>query len=119
MDFEINGDMWFIEFKSKEELIELYKTEYKEEDVYFVFGLTNKSQHCIWLNKDMQVSQQIKTLKHELTHCYIWEYGLYNVPHFNEEMACDLVSRSNDFINKVVEKFINGGKKKMMEENKC
>ena len=115
MEFVINGNMWFIGFKSLKELKQIYETQY-DEQAYYVFGLTVKSQNCIWINKDMQTSQQIRTLKHELTHCYIWEYGLYNVPSFNEEMACDLVSRSNDFINEVVEKFINGGKKKI-EEN--
>ena len=63
--------------------------------------------------------QKIKTLKHELTHCYIWNYGLYNVPHFNEEMVCDLVSSINDFINYAIALFkanimINSNKK---EEN--
>ena len=54
-----------------------------------------------------------KTLKHELTHCYIWNYGLYNVSNFNEEMVCDLVSSINDFINDIVVKF-----KEMLDEEK-
>lgn len=54
----------------------------------------------------MCFEQQIKTLKHELTHCFIWSYGMYNVEGYNEEFICDLVSASNDFINEVVEKYI-------------
>lgn len=106
MNFKINGDTWVIRFKTKEQMIDLYKTEYQEEDVYFVCGLTDKPKQIIWINKDMNKEHQVKTLKHELTHCYIYEYGLYNVPSFNEEMACDLVSRSNDFINEIVDRFI-------------
>ena len=53
----------------------------------------------------MCYDQQISTLKHELTHCYIWAHGMYNVTEFNEEFICDLVSASNDFINEVVEKY--------------
>ena len=105
MEFKINNDTWKIQFKDGKELLDLYKKEYKEEDAYYVFGLTRKSEQTIWINSNAVEEQQIKTLKHELTHCFIMEYGLYYVPHFNEEMACDLVSRSNDFINEVVEKF--------------
>lgn len=104
MKFKINNDEWIIELKGKEELLDLYKTQY-DEDASFCFGVTERAQHFIWINANMPLEQQIKTLKHELAHCYIWEYGLYEVPNFNEEMACDLVSRSNDFINEIVEKY--------------
>ena len=100
-EFEINNDKWQIEEKSKEELKELYETE-TQEKAYFVFGVTRKSHHIIYINKDMCEAQKIKTLKHELTHCYIWEYGLYNVMDVNEEVICDLVACSNDFINEIV-----------------
>lgn len=107
MDFEINNDIWLIELKNKNELKEMYEEQkYLDEEVFYVFGLTNKAQHRIYINKDMCIEQQIKTLKHELTHCYIWEYGLYNVPNFNEEMVCDLVSSINGFINKVVDSYM-------------
>ena len=103
MKFKINNDEWLIEEKSKEELKELYEKE--EEKAYFVFGVTIKAQHIIYINKDMCEEQKIKTLKHELTHCYIWEYGLYNVMDINEEVICDIVAASNDFINGVVEQY--------------
>ena len=106
LEFKINNDKWIIEEKSKEELEKLYQKE-TEEEVYFVFGVTVKPQHVIYINKDMCEEQKIKTLKHELTHCYIWEYGLFNVIEVNEEIICDLVACSNDFINEVVEKYKN------------
>ena len=106
LEFKINNDKWIIEEKSKEELEELYQKE-AEEKIYFVFGVTIKPQHVIYINKDMCEEQKIKTLKHELTHCYIWEYGLFNVIDVNEEVICDLVACSNDFINEVVEKYKN------------
>lgn len=105
MEFKINNHKWRIEEKSKQELINMYNEQY-EEAAYFVFGLTLRSKHLIYINKEMCKDQKIKTLKHELTHCYIWEYGLYNVPNFNEEMVCDLVSSSNDFINEVVNQYL-------------
>jgi len=104
MKFEINEDIWEIEYMDKDALIKMYEEQY-DEKAYFVFGVTQKAQHKIYINKDVVKSQQINTLKHELTHCYIWEYGLYNVPNFNEEMVCDLVASINSFINDIVKRF--------------
>ena len=110
MEFVINNDKWKIEEKSKEELKELYEKE-MEEKAYYVFGVTIRSEHIIYLNADMCEGQKIKTLKHELTHCYIWENGLYNVEYVSEEVICDLVACSNDFINEVVEQYKNSKEK--------
>lgn len=105
MKFKINNNSWEIIDKSSKTITEKYNSE-NEERANFVFGVTIYPQHEIWINEDMCLEQKIKTLKHELTHCYIWNYGLYNVPHFNEEMVCDLVSSINDFINITVEQYL-------------
>lgn len=105
MIFKINNDEWEIILKDKKVLADKYNSENEESD--FVFGVTIYSKHQIWINQDMCVDQQIRTLKHELTHCYMWNYGLYNVPHYTEEMVCDLVSSINDFINEIVNAFKN------------
>lgn len=112
VEFYINNDKWIIEEKPKDLLLKIYKDEIDEEACY-VFGLTIRSENKIYINKEMCKDQKIKTLKHELTHCYIWNYGLYNVSNFNEEMVCDLVSSINDFINDIVGKF-----KKILDEEK-
>lgn len=104
MEFEINNDIWKVVEKDKEEMLHTYKQN-NDDDSNFIFGITIYPEHVIWINKDMCKSQKIKTLKHELTHCYIYNSGLYNVPNFNEEMACDLVACSNNFINEVVDKY--------------
>lgn len=109
MEFIINNDKWIIEEKSKDELKKIYEEDI-EEKAYFVFGVTNKAQHIIYINKDMCEEQKRKTLKHELTHCYIWEYGLYNVTDVNEETICDLVASSNDFINDITNKYFKEAK---------
>lgn len=106
MKFKANNDIWEIKQLNEQELKELYEKSMEEKALY-VFGVTQKSMHIIYINKDMCFDQQIKTLKHELTHCYIWAYGLYNIDDVNEETICDLVSSSNDFINQVVEQYKN------------
>lgn len=104
--FEINNTEWSIIEKDTKSLVDRYNSE-NEEEAKFAFGVTIYPEHEIWINKEMCKEQQIRTLKHELTHCYIWNYGLYNVPNFNEEMVCDLVASSNEFINEVVNKYLN------------
>ena len=104
MNFKINNDTWKVLKKEHKEVLDELNAD-REEKYYYAFGLTKYSTHEIWINKNACIEQQIQTLKHELTHCYIFNYGLYNVPNFNEEMVCDLVSSINDFINEVVERY--------------
>lgn len=106
MKFEINKDLWEIEEIKADQLKEMYEKQ-MEEKAYYIFGVTQKSEHKIYINKDLCEAQKIKTLKHELTHCYIWEYGLYNVMDINEEVICEIIASSNDFINEVVEQYLN------------
>ena len=110
MEFKINNDIWKIVQKEHQTILDELNSD-REDKYYFAFGLIKYSIHEIWINKEMCIDQQIKTLKHELTHCYIFNNGLYNVPNFNEEMVCDLVSGINDFINEVVQIY--------KEEPKC
>lgn len=106
MEFWVNDDVWTIKKVSKATMNTLYEDEKAaDEEVFFVFGLTNKALHTIFINEEMCEEQQIKTLIHELTHCYIWEFGLFNVPHFNEEMVCDLVASISYFIDRVVKEY--------------
>ena len=111
MKFQINNNEWDIIEKESDVILKEYQ-EGLDDRATFAFGLTIFPKHEIWINKNMVEEQKIRTLKHELTHCFIYNYGLYNVPNFNEEMACDLVASINDFINEVVEEF-----KKEMEKN--
>ena len=110
--FTINGNIWRVKEKDKKTLLEKYNDGH-ENEAYFVFGLTSYPNHEIWINEEMCMSQKINTLKHELTHCYIWNYGLYNVPHFTEEMLCDIVSNIDKFINAIVNQY-----KEVINQNK-
>lgn len=103
--FRINDDEWEIIQVDEDKIRNRFNKD-NEEDAIFVFGLTIFSEHKIWINEDMCTEQKIKTLKHELTHCYIWSYGLGNVPHYTEEMVCDIVSASINIINDIVKEYI-------------
>lgn len=103
--FRINDDEWEIIQVDKDKIRNRFNKD-NEEDAIFVFGLTIFSEHKIWINEDMCTEQKIKTLKHELTHCYIWSYGLGSAPHYTEEMVCDIVSASINIINDIVKEYI-------------
>ena len=111
--FEINNSTWVIKLLDKETLLKLYR-ESIDEEALFAFGVTVFPSHEILINKDMCYDQQIRTLKHELTHCFIYSYGMYNVPHYTEEMVCDLVASVNDFINDVINDFERENRNKVV-----
>ena len=103
--FRINNHEWRIELKNGEEVLEEYQKRVPE--AYACFGITFYKEHKIWICDDMCIDQIIGTLKHELTHVYIWEMGFYNVDFNNEELLCDFVSSIHDFIEEVVKRFKN------------
>ena len=103
MEFTINNDKWEIREADKDKMKEMWNKLTGEDTC--VFGLTIKTSQIIYICSDICKEQQIKTLKHELAHCYIWEYGLYYVDFNDEEIVCEIVAKSNDFINEIVEKY--------------
>lgn len=103
--FDINNDTWQIEEKCKDELLELYKKECKEDDIYMVYGVTKKSNQIIYINSEMSEQQKRKTLMHELMHCYLYEFGIHNFLSFDEEDLCNFSAHSHDIIHKIVKDY--------------
>ena len=97
MKFEINGSEWEIIIVSEDKMNNEQKNDY-------TLGLTIYSKQEIWLVEN-QVNM-IKTLIHELVHVWLFEYG-HNAQEreFNHEDVCEIVASSNNFINKIVQKF--------------
>ena len=100
--FEINNHIWNICEVDEQLILEEYHK--RQPDAYSCMGLTFYKEHKIWIAEDMCEDEKIRTLKHELTHCYIWENGFYNVDFNNEELVCDFVASIYDFIKNVLDK---------------
>ena len=98
-EFIINNHIWLIEKKPEEMLLEEYHK--RQPNAYACLGLTFYKEHKIWIAEELCDDEKIRTLKHELTHCYIWENGFYNVDFNNEELICDFVESIHDFIEEV------------------
>ena len=69
-------------------------------------GVTIYRSQKIMLLKDQ--ANIIKTLKHELTHVWLYEYG-HNQNEdktFTYEDVCEVVASINDFINEIVQEYL-------------
>ena len=98
MKFEINNTEWTI----KEVDEATINNEMKND---CTMGVTIYKTQEILLLKDQ--ANLIKTLKHELIHVWLYEYGhaQNDENKYSYEDVCEIVASSNDFINDIVEKY--------------
>lgn len=98
MKFKINNREWTIEEVDEATI----NNEMKGEET---LGVTIYKTQKVMLLKDQ--ANIIKTLKHELTHVWLYEYG-HNQNEdktFSYEDVCEVVASSNDFINEIVRQY--------------
>lgn len=101
LKFQINNTEWTI----KEVDEATINNEMKND---FTLGVTiYKTQEILLLKEQVNL---IKTLKHELMHVWLYEYGhaQNDETKYNYEDLCEIVASSNDFINNVVIKYKEG-----------
>lgn len=98
MKFEINNTEWTIKEVDEATINNEMKNDY-------TMGVTIYKTQEILLLKDQ--ANLIKTLKHELIHVWLYEYGhaQNDETEYNYEDICEIVASSNDFINGIVEKY--------------
>ena len=98
-----------MKFKCNNTEYEIKEVNCIEDEVETV-GLTRYQERLIYLKK-LDKDFMIRTLKHELMHVWLYEYGHnQEEKEFNSEDVCEIVACSNDFINKVIEKYKNQNK---------
>lgn len=104
MKFKINGSTWTIK--------EIPKDQFEIKDEGCIAETVYLRQE-IHLRNDSK--SKLADLKHELCHVWLYEYGhVQNDEYkFHYEQVCEIVARSNDFINKVVTDYLK------KEVNKC
>ncbi len=98
MKFKINNTEWTIEEVDEATI----NNEMKNNGT---LGVTIYKTQKVMLLKDQ--ANIIKTLKHELTHVWLYEYG-HNQNEdktFSYEDVCEVVASSNDFINEIVRQY--------------
>lgn len=99
MKFKINNTDWTIENVDEATI----NNEMKCEET---LGVTIYKIQKIMLLKDQ--ANIIKTLKHELTHVWLYEYGhnQNDDKTFSYEDVCEIVASINDFINEIVQAYL-------------
>lgn len=99
MKFKINNTEWTIELVDEATI----NNEMKSDGT---LGVAIYKTQTIMLLKDQ--ANIIKTLKHELTHVWLYEYGhnQNDDKTFSYEDVCEIVASSNDFINEIVKQYI-------------
>lgn len=96
--FKINNAEWTIEEVDEATI----NNEMKADGT---LGVTiYKTQKIMLLKNQANI---IKTLKHELTHVWLYEYGhnQNDEKTFTYEDVCEVVASINDFINEIVEQY--------------
>lgn len=99
MKFKINNTEWTIEEVDEATI----NNEMKSDGT---LGVTIYRTQTIMLLKDQ--ANITKTLKHELTHVWLYEYGhnQNDDKTFSYEDVCEVVASSNDFINEIVQAYL-------------
>lgn len=98
-EFKINNSKWSIKFVDEATI----NNEMKQEGV---LGVTNyKTQEILLLENQANIK---KTLKHELTHVWLYEYGHSQDDDstYGHEDICEIVASSNEFINEIIDMYI-------------
>lgn len=90
------------------EIIEVEEIE-KNEDGRHTIGYTNYIEQKILLMKSLSNQQKLNTLRHELTHAFLWAYGLVAMcEELPLEVVCDFVGIYSGEIVKIANKYMKG-----------
>ncbi len=106
MEFEINNCKWKIELVSLENLNNMYKSTHDGEfgKELYTFGLCHFISRTIFLNKELCYDELLRSLRHELTHAYLWSIGMQE-NQFDEEDICNIVSSISYLINSIEDSY--------------
>lgn len=100
MDILINNLTWHIDF------IDDDKIQMNGENGSIFFGKTEYIPQTILIRRELSKEATRTTIIHELTHCYLYSYGMSKVD-FNEEFVCDFVGIYADEIIKVTDRVLD------------
>jgi hypothetical protein len=95
----IHSNTWKLCFRPREEMSRIFYESRPIDPETRIYGMTCFSEQTIYIDKDLDGFILGKTLRHELTHIYLWETGQQDRV-FNEEEICELMSVAAPIISK-------------------
>ena len=84
-------NIWKLCFRDRDEMNRIYYENRSVDQEIRLHGLTDYITQTIYVDKDLDGFLLGKTLRHELTHVYLWETGQQDRV-LNEEEIANLVS---------------------------
>ena len=101
----IQKNIWKLCFRDRNEMNRIYYENKAPEDNSRIHGITDYVASTIYLDKDLDGFLLAKTLRHELTHVYLWETGQQDRD-MNEEEQCDFMSVAAPIICKCADEIM-------------
>lgn len=98
-------NIWKLCFRNKDEMNRIYYENKAPEDNSRIHGITEYVTSTIYLDKDLDGFLLAKTLRHELTHIYLWETGQQDRT-MTEEEQCDFMSVAAPIICKCADEIM-------------
>lgn len=74
-----------------------------------ILGLCDNASRKIYIHKNLDMHTKIKTLRHELMHAILFEYGISKET-YTEEQVCDLFGTYTKFVEDLVFEYFGKGK---------
>jgi hypothetical protein len=101
----ISKNIWKLCFRDRDEMNRIFYEGRAPEDDTRIHGITEYVTSTIYIDKDLDGFLLAKTLRHELTHVYLWETGQQSRIN-NEEETCDLLSVAAPSICKTTDEIL-------------
>jgi hypothetical protein len=101
----ISKNIWKLCFRDRDEMNRIFYEGRAPEDDTRIHGITEYVTSTIYIDKDLDGFLLAKTLRHELTHVYLWETGQQSRIN-NEEETCDLLSVAAPAICKTTDEIL-------------
>lgn len=101
----IPKNIWKLCFRNRSEMSRIYYEDRPIDPEERIHGITEYVTSTVYIDKDLDGFLLAKTLRHELTHIYLWETGQQSRS-YDEEDICDLLSVAGPTICKAVDDIV-------------
>lgn len=105
MRFQVNGVHWEIVFVNSN------SDDLRRDDGSITLGVCDNNVKCIFISNALRGLLYERVLIHELTHAWIFSYGIYLTLE-QEEFVCEFVSNYGRSILSMADKLISVGARK-------
>lgn len=101
----ISKNIWKLCFRNRKEMTKIFYEDRVPDEEARIHGITEYVTSTIYIDKDLDGFLLVKTLRHELTHVYLWETGQQGRV-FTEEELCDIMSVASPLICKTTDEIV-------------